>query len=180
MNIVKLLPNCLSFLRLPLAALLFIPDPYIRCGAIIAAQITDILDGFLARRLQVSSRFGTLLDPITDKLFVITALIIFFIEKKMAVTELTSFLCRDFSLLLFSGFLVCVGGWNRFVSRAFYCGKIVTSLQFLALLAMSVNIEVPALFFGIMGSIGLLSFIELVTIYYREQHSRMAPTELNE
>lgn len=39
----------------------------------ILAGITDILDGYLARRLQVESRLGKMLDPVADKILVLSA-----------------------------------------------------------------------------------------------------------
>jgi CDP-diacylglycerol--glycerol-3-phosphate 3-phosphatidyltransferase len=41
-----------------------------------AAGITDVLDGWLARRLNQTSRFGAFLDPVADKLMVSTALVL--------------------------------------------------------------------------------------------------------
>ena len=38
------------------------------------AAITDWLDGYLARKLKQTSKFGAFLDPVADKLIVITAL----------------------------------------------------------------------------------------------------------
>jgi cardiolipin synthase len=68
---VKHLPNLLTFARLALTPYLFLLMwrhdyhgllwPFALVGA------TDILDGFLARRLQASSRLGAYLDPIADK-----------------------------------------------------------------------------------------------------------------
>jgi CDP-diacylglycerol--glycerol-3-phosphate 3-phosphatidyltransferase len=43
----------------------------------ITAGITDIIDGYLARRLQVVSRIGKLLDPVADKILVLSAFISF-------------------------------------------------------------------------------------------------------
>jgi len=40
------------------------------------AAITDWLDGYLARKLKQTSKFGAFLDPVADKLIVITALLL--------------------------------------------------------------------------------------------------------
>jgi len=77
------LPNILTWLRIaaiPLIVVLFyLPyrwsDP--AAGLLFAlAGITDSLDGYLARRLGQTSRLGTFLDPVADKLIVAVALVL--------------------------------------------------------------------------------------------------------
>ena len=48
----------------------------IAAGLFIFAAITDWLDGYLARRLKQTSDLGAFLDPVADKLIVITALVL--------------------------------------------------------------------------------------------------------
>src|SRR3712207_6029775 len=68
------LPNTLSFLRLPLAVLFVVMEsPITRAAIILVASITDGLDGWLARRLHQDGGPGQIVDPITDKLFVLVA-----------------------------------------------------------------------------------------------------------
>lgn len=73
----KSLPNVLTLFRLvalvPIAGLLLWPEPAARLAALalyVAACLTDLLDGRLARRLDAASAFGRMLDPIADKLLV--------------------------------------------------------------------------------------------------------------
>jgi CDP-diacylglycerol---glycerol-3-phosphate 3-phosphatidyltransferase len=77
------IPNILTLLRIGLIpiflAFFYIPVPYAHqiCAAIFTlAAITDGLDGYLARRLGQMSAFGAFLDPVADKLMVITALVL--------------------------------------------------------------------------------------------------------
>jgi CDP-diacylglycerol--glycerol-3-phosphate 3-phosphatidyltransferase len=51
----------------------------------VVAAITDWLDGYLARKLDLSSPFGAFLDPVADKLIVSTALVL--LVSDMAVLE---------------------------------------------------------------------------------------------
>ncbi|HEY3638062.1 MAG TPA: CDP-diacylglycerol--glycerol-3-phosphate 3-phosphatidyltransferase [Rhizomicrobium sp.] len=76
------LPNTLTVLRIllvPVFALAFIVLPG-ETGRLTAfaifclAGISDVLDGFAARKLQASSEFGRMLDPIADKILVSIAL----------------------------------------------------------------------------------------------------------
>ena len=76
------LPNLLSLFRILLvpflAYLLAFTDP-VSCAfaalVFIIASVTDMLDGYLARRNKSVSDFGKILDPVADKLLVVTALI---------------------------------------------------------------------------------------------------------
>lgn len=77
------IPNTLTWFRIaaiPLVAVVFyIPWEWARplaCLIFTLAAVTDILDGYFARRLGQTSRFGAFLDPVADKLMVITALIL--------------------------------------------------------------------------------------------------------
>jgi CDP-diacylglycerol---glycerol-3-phosphate 3-phosphatidyltransferase len=76
-------PNTLTCLRvclIPIFILLFyveFPGNRLLCASIFAlAGATDWLDGYLARRTNQISAFGTFLDPVADKLVVATALIL--------------------------------------------------------------------------------------------------------
>ena len=44
-------------------------------GVFILASVTDVLDGWLARRHKMESNFGRLMDPLADKLLVTSALV---------------------------------------------------------------------------------------------------------
>ncbi len=75
-------PNILTFLRIaliPLIVLLFYLDRpwsnWIAAFFFITACITDYLDGYFARTLKQTTRFGIFLDPVADKLLVAATLL---------------------------------------------------------------------------------------------------------
>ena len=76
------IPNILTVFRLLCApgvalAFVFLAHPYSDWVALIlfaAASITDFFDGYIARKYNMGSKFGTMLDPIADKAMVVTAL----------------------------------------------------------------------------------------------------------
>ena len=77
------LPNSLTWFRIlaiPLVVVLFyLPVPWSNPAAawmFALAGVTDLLDGYLARRLGQTSSFGAFLDPVADKLMVATALVL--------------------------------------------------------------------------------------------------------
>jgi len=77
------LPNVLTLSRLvfvPVIGLLWYsehPSHPLACALLfVAASLTDWLDGYLARRLELTSAFGAFLDPVADKVMVSTALVL--------------------------------------------------------------------------------------------------------
>lgn len=50
--------------------------PMVCAGIFVVAALTDWFDGFLARRLKQTTRFGAFLDPVADKVMVATALVL--------------------------------------------------------------------------------------------------------
>ena len=76
------LPNILSLSRLALlpfmVALFFVPFEWAAWTCLtlyIIGSITDGLDGWIARRWNQISEFGTMIDPISDKIFVVTVML---------------------------------------------------------------------------------------------------------
>ena len=159
-------PNILSLFRIPLLLCFFQQDPPIRFLAVALASITDVLDGFLARRWNSRSRIGTVLDPITDKIFVFGVLAVFFYEGKITTLDVIALLSRDIALALFTGYLLFTKQWVQYKIESFLCGKIMTALQFLTFALLSLNITLSWHLFAIMAIFGCLSFVELLT---REQ-----------
>jgi CDP-diacylglycerol--glycerol-3-phosphate 3-phosphatidyltransferase/cardiolipin synthase len=81
--VTKNLPNTLTLARIALIPVMllffYLPIEWNRiaaCTIFVIASITDILDGYFARKHQTHSRFGAFLDPVADKLTVTTALVI--------------------------------------------------------------------------------------------------------
>ncbi len=77
------LPNTITMLRIVIIPVLFLlllpPGPtgsLIIAGLFIVAAVTDLLDGYIARRYEIVTTFGKFLDPVADKLIVNAAMIL--------------------------------------------------------------------------------------------------------
>lgn len=168
------IPNMLSLLRLPLAFVFLQESPFYRAAAIILALITDGLDGFIARRYNMTNRLGTLIDPITDKFFVFFALFILIQEQRLSLVEAGLLISRDFSVIIYGFYLALRGRLSNYRFRAIWCGKVTTVLQLFVLMSLTFHLEIPSYFFGIFIFLGLLAFVEL---YHTDRVARRALQE---
>ena len=83
MNQMMNLPNLLTLSRIflvPVFVVVYVipgEGTYVYAAGLFAlAAFTDWLDGYLARRLNQTTAFGAFLDPVADKLIVVTALVL--------------------------------------------------------------------------------------------------------
>lgn len=107
------LPNRLSVIRI-----LFIPliilcmekgFPFSSFLLFLIAGITDGLDGFMARRLSMTSKLGLYLDPIADKLLVSSVLITLTYENLVPLWMTVLLVCREFLINGLRSFLAMEG-----------------------------------------------------------------------
>jgi cardiolipin synthase len=73
------IPNLLSFLRIALVPVflwLLLDELFLAAIAVLAfAGLTDFLDGYLARKLNQTTKLGKMLDPVADRLYIFATLL---------------------------------------------------------------------------------------------------------
>jgi CDP-diacylglycerol--glycerol-3-phosphate 3-phosphatidyltransferase len=156
------LPNALSILRLPVAILFIFNNVPIRVAAILVALFTDYLDGYLARRNKQVTRIGTILDPLTDRFFVLFASSTFLYEGSLTWWAILALFTRDIFLVFFWTYLRLKGSWETYRCRATMWGKVTTVFQLGLLLAITFHVAFPPSFFITLVILGALTFIELL------------------
>lgn len=102
----------------------------------IIASITDKLDGYIARSRNQITTFGKFLDPIADKILVLTAMIIFVEFDKLPAWIPIIVAFREF---LVSGFRLVASQKGGQVIAASVWGKLKTVTQMIALILMFVD-----------------------------------------
>lgn len=105
----------------------------------ILAAITDWLDGYLARRLDLSSAFGRFLDPVADKLMVAAALIIlvqWHPNIMMAISAIV-IISREIAVSALREWMAELG--NRTSVAVSYVGKLKTTFQMIAITVLLLN-----------------------------------------
>ena len=160
-------PNILSILRFPLALAFLQENIAVRCLAIVAAMVTDSLDGFLARRRGQASELGAMLDPLGDKFFTIFVLTVLLLEGRLSAGQMAALLSRDIAVATFGLYLGVSGGWATYKLRAIWCGKVSTALQFFVIIALTYGYSVPSPVYGTFVALGVAALGELYLIRQR-------------
>lgn len=126
------IPNILSFFRLCLIPLIIwlycVEHNYLWAGnVLILSGLTDLVDGFIARKFNMVSDLGKVLDPVADKLTQAAMLVCLLLRFPLMILPLVLLLIKE-TFMGISGFLV-IKKTGR-VYGAKWHGKIATCLLY--------------------------------------------------
>lgn len=138
------LPNLLTIFRMALipvfVSLLFYQKFLLALGVFLAAGITDGLDGLLARRFHQQSPLGRILDPIADKMMLVTSFVVLSMRgvfptplpKHLPIPFWVTItvISRDVFILVGAAAINMVSGFRAF--RPSFLGKLSTVVQIVA------------------------------------------------
>jgi CDP-diacylglycerol---glycerol-3-phosphate 3-phosphatidyltransferase len=150
------LPNQLTTARLGLSLVLFVliqNQLWLFCiGVFAVAAITDWLDGYLARKLNLGSTLGRNLDPLVDKVLICGAYIFLLPEPGAGLTAwmVTVVVARELIITGLRGFMENMGA----TFGADWLGKIKMVLHCAALIAIFIALALPE-----EKTLGLISLI---------------------
>ncbi len=173
------IPNLLTLLRVGLIPVLVfmyylpISGLYV-AGVFLLAGLTDWLDGYLARTLAQTSKFGEFLDPVADKLMVAVVLVLL-VSDEFLVSELFGsqmfavvaavVIGREIAVSALREWMAELG--NRGIVAVGFVGKIKTTSQFIAISLLLMGPEVEGfpvlicgeLLFYVAGGLTLWSMV---------------------
>ena len=159
------LPNKLTILRavmVPFFIWAFLKEQYIAALILFCvASATDALDGQIARKYNLVTNFGKIMDPLADKILVYSALCLFLQVGLIKGWMLIVILAREF---IVAGMRTVAASEGR-VLAAGMSGKIKTVLQMVGVIIMILGLAIPdkSIVFDIGNYIFLASII--MTIY---------------
>ena len=116
----------------------------IPAAVFILASMTDWGDGYLARSRNEVTNFGKFMDPIADKLLVMSAFVLLVGDGRMTGVSCIIILAREF---IISGFRL-IASDRGMVLAAGKLGKIKTTLQIIAIVLLLLN-NFPFVYIGI-------------------------------
>jgi cardiolipin synthase (CMP-forming) len=148
-------PNLLTVFRMVLipvfVSLLFYQKFVWALGIFVLAGVTDGLDGLLARRFDQKSQLGTILDPIADKLMLVTSFVVLSMRAvfpqplpphlPVPFWVTVAVISRDVFILVGAAAINIVTGFRGF--RPSLLGKINTTVQIAAIAAIIFAASVP-------------------------------------
>ncbi|MBS2014039.1 MAG: CDP-alcohol phosphatidyltransferase family protein [Deltaproteobacteria bacterium] len=157
-------PGLLSLARIPLAAAFtfVVGRPLVAFGVLVVAGLTDVLDGWYARRFDQVTATGSVLDPITDKLFVTTVAITLVVTGHLSIAAVVLLSTREIGELpLVVWFAASPAARRARVEQpsANVVGKIATALQFVSVSVALFRAPHPSYWVGATAVAGVLAAI---------------------
>jgi cardiolipin synthase len=154
------LPNLITLVRfvfIPLYLFVFFSDlpghMYWAVGIILLAGLTDVLDGYLARKTKQITQLGIMLDPLADKLMMIAIFLSLLISGKISFWAAFAIFFRDFTMIVCSAIFHFRG--KKTVPANIF-GKLTTVLFYLTLFLLLFDLPNAETF---LWSVIVLSYI---------------------
>ena len=143
----SVLPNLITLLRLllvvPIAASILGHHFGTALLLFAVASVSDGIDGFLARRFDWISRFGSMLDPIADKILLVTVFVLLTFTGYIPVWLAVVVIARD--LIILTGATVYHILFGEYEFAPTFLGKFSTASQFTLVILMLVDLSVTDL-----------------------------------
>jgi CDP-diacylglycerol--glycerol-3-phosphate 3-phosphatidyltransferase len=174
------LPNHLSVLRLifipAVVACLYFPG---RMGSFLAAlffglaALTDLLDGFYARRYRVVTPLGKFLDPLADKLLISVTMIMLITLDRIPAWVVMLIIARELAVTGLRGIAIVEGQ----IIEVSILGKYKTIFQSVALICLCLHHQYFRIDFHIVGMVFLWAALVL-TLWSGWMYFRVAKKAL--
>lgn len=134
----KHIPNLITLLRIVLAPVFVITYFYVSrtVGIVVLAAImlSDLADGYIARRFHVQSKLGELLDPFADKLAQVVICIVLFLDNIAPLWFMVVLIVKEMLMLIF-GYIFLKK--DEEISSAKWYGKAATACFYISHLCQS-------------------------------------------
>lgn len=161
-----MIPVVVGVFYLPLGWLSPHERNLIACVVFTAAAITDVLDGYLARRLNQMSAFGAFLDPVADKLMVAAALIVLVQFHRVDAVIAVIIIGREIAVSALREWMAKIGDAKSVAVN--FLGKIKTIAQMIAIPMLLYHNRIPLFDPHFVGTwlIYLAAVLTLISMFY--------------
>lgn len=185
-KIAKQIPNILTifrFILIPFIVLNLVYDSYIAAFIIFTISgLTDILDGFIARKFNFITNFGKLIDPLADKCTQIITLGTLAIKDIIPMWIIIIVVLKEFIMVAGASFLY---GKELVVSSRWY-GKLATVLFYIAIVCslfikhfdFSFDFSIYIYYLALISTI--FSLIMYIKAFYMQGYLKKENLKINE
>ena len=185
-KIAKQIPNILTIFRFilkPFNVLTLVYDSYIAAFIIFTISgLTDILDGFIARKFNFITNFGKLIDPLADKCTQIITLGTLAIKDIIPMWIIIIVVLKEFIMVAGASFLY---GKELVVSSRWY-GKLATVLFYIAIVCslfikqfdFSFDFSIYIYYLALISTI--FSLIMYIKAFYMQGYLKKENLKINE
>lgn len=166
----KRVPNLLSLSRIVLAGVfpLTLGHPWWSLAVLATAGLTDVLDGWYARRTHQESAIGVVVDAIADKLFVICIILALLATHRLSIGDVLLLGVRDIGEMALA-LRLFVADEHLVGHSPNVGGKLTTVLQYAALVAVIFGSPVARILIVLAAVTGVMATI---AYWRRETHSQ--------
>lgn len=162
------IPNILTVLRLlavPLLAFQMVKGAWIESLIIfVLAEITDILDGYIARKFQFISNFGKLVDPLADKLLQLTALLLLYVAGKLPAVFFFILCAKEAGMVIGALFFLK----KDVVVSSNWVGKAAAAILFAGIVLAFLDITVSVYLLWVGVGVSLAAAVVYLNGYLRQ------------
>lgn len=164
------LPNLVSASRVGLAIGFMLMEAVpMRLALIAVASLSDFLDGWIARRTKVTSRFGALVDPVADRIFALGVVVSYVADGLLSPWQAILLMFRDVMSVI-GWFVARNVPWLRPITfKARPVGKVVTVLQLAAFLAVLLTPASAGALVWLVGGLGFIASVDYTFMLWRER-----------
>lgn len=168
-------PNLLSLFRLlliPVYVILYLNAKeashyYLSAGILAVSCLTDLIDGKIARKFNMISTVGKILDPLADKATQFTLILCLAVRYPVLTYLVLPFVIKE-SFQLIAG--SCALKKGMMLDGALFAGKICTVVLFLSLITLvmfpSLSYSTVVIITCVDGAFMLFSFIQYIFAYF--------------
>lgn len=173
------IPNILTYIRIilvPIFVVVYInaktfTDNLWAIGIVVLSALTDVADGIIARRYNLITDWGKIIDPIADKAMQFAMLFCVVFKYHWVAILIIIYAVKEVVSLSFSGYLFTKG---KHINGAVWAGKICTAILYIVMIILiavpDVDNRVVNLMIGFSAAFMLIAFFVYMRFYVHLLH----------
>ncbi len=187
------IPNILTYVRIllvPAFVLVYVNSRSLSghiwaIAIVVFSALTDVVDGIIARKCNMITDLGKIIDPIADKAMEFAMLICVLLKYRLVIILFVIFAAKEIISVAFSSYLLKHG---KHISGANWAGKLCTVVLYGVMLAFIVLPEIPkkaerilviasAVFMFLAFTVYMMQYIQLFVELKKEQREQKQITQ---